>query len=299
MDDFQLAAVVEAHRVEGGNMKKNRGAKALSRSFPFLSFSNRTLLIKQRQSRTDRRTHAHGHASSTEKEIRNFRSETESCSRKVQYIFFKRRKRREKSWEERDTWPWHRNKEHLRFHLFYILLIFFFFSFADSLPIINALRNWLPLCSFLSLFAALVFVCLFVCFLLHFPSFLQTSFPSVCSLRIETEWNRKKEEEEDDDDEMKRNHLRRSLPLYCFHYVNKTRGHLSGSCQRTRDEDKKRGKRIQLGGALNKREETARHGNEPKLSSVWKTNTRLESLRSARSLVRRRRLQREPIFNYS
>jgi len=50
MDDLQLVAVVEAHRVEGGNMKKkkkkkNRGVRALSRSFPFLSFSLQSHLV--------------------------------------------------------------------------------------------------------------------------------------------------------------------------------------------------------------------------------------------------------------
>jgi len=51
MDDLQLVAVVEAHRVEGRNMKKkkkkkkNREVRALSRSFPFLSFSRQSHLV--------------------------------------------------------------------------------------------------------------------------------------------------------------------------------------------------------------------------------------------------------------
>jgi len=77
-----------------------------------------------------------------------------------------------------------------------------------------------------------LFVCLFVSFFL--PVCLFTADRNGMEPK-EKIFEREKEEEEDDDDEMKRNHLRRSLPLYCFHYVNKTRGHLSGSCQRTRD----------------------------------------------------------------
>jgi hypothetical protein len=85
---------------------------------------------------------------------------------------------------------------------------------------------------FYHFFNARIF-CLFVSF--FFLSFFLLSCLFYCDCLCGLERNgtepEKICEKEKENDEMKRNHLRRSLPLYCFHYVNKTRGHLSGNAE--------------------------------------------------------------------
>ena len=94
-----------------------------------------------------------------------------------------------------------------------------------------------------------LFVCFFFSFLL--PSFLSFYSDCLCGLERNGTEPEKICEKEKENDEMKRNHLRRSLPLYCFHYVNKTRGHLSGNAELHSACNSEENKKRQLGTETN------------------------------------------------